>query len=192
MELEPTDDGDLWFEYAAAQLLAEDRPGYRRTCAQMLTRCQPKGPLRSYLVARACTLAPDSIDNPREPFLEFAAQLDNNGEFWALTEKAALLFREGQASLAIGYAGRSVVADGRPGRAVLNWLWLALAYQKLGNPKEANRCLEKASDWLDQQGGRMPRNSFQMGMHLHNWLEAHVLRKEAEARLRESWDPVSQ
>jgi hypothetical protein len=34
-ELEPTDDGEVWFEYAAAQLLAEDRAGYRRTCAHI-------------------------------------------------------------------------------------------------------------------------------------------------------------
>ena len=55
-DLESTDDGDLWFEYAAAQLLAGDRPGYRRTCAHMLARC-PKL-MRPYLVARACTLLP--------------------------------------------------------------------------------------------------------------------------------------
>jgi hypothetical protein len=66
---------------------------------------------------------------------------------------------------------------------VLNWLWLALAYQKMGNPKEARRWLDKAADWLDQQGGRMPRESSVMGSHLHNWLEAHVLRQEAEALL---------
>src|SRR5262249_43100252 len=66
MELEPTDDGEIWFEQAAAQLLAGDRSGYRRTCAHMLGRCQPKGPMRPYLVARACTLAPGSTDDPTQ------------------------------------------------------------------------------------------------------------------------------
>ena len=79
---------------------------------------------------------------------------------------------------------RSLAADGRPGRAVLNWLWLALAYQKLGKPDEARRWLDKAANWLDQQGGRMPLETSFMGLHLHNWLEAHVLRQEAKALLR--------
>jgi tetratricopeptide (TPR) repeat protein len=139
MALEPTDNADLWFEYAAAQLLAGDRPGYRRACAHMLARCQPAGSMRPYLVARACTLAPDSTDDPTQPFRLSVVELANNREFWAMTQKAALFLREGQTSDAMITAEQSLVADGRPGRAVLNWLWLALAYQKLGNSKEANR-----------------------------------------------------
>ena len=33
----------------------------------MLARCHPKGPMRPYLVARACTLAPDSTGDPELP-----------------------------------------------------------------------------------------------------------------------------
>src|SRR5262249_32246138 len=57
-ELEPTDNGENWFEYAASQLLAGDRASYRRTCAHMLARCQQTPQMRPYLAARACTLAP--------------------------------------------------------------------------------------------------------------------------------------
>jgi hypothetical protein len=67
---------------------------------------------------------------------------------------------------------------------VLNWLWLALAYQKQGKAAEARRWLDKAANWLDQQGGRMPLDVNLMGTHRHNWLEVHVLRQEAEALLR--------
>jgi hypothetical protein len=62
---------------------------------------------------------------------------------------------------------------------VLNWLWLALAYQQLNNNEEARRWLNKAAGWLAQQS-RMPREASEMGSHLHNWLEAHVLWREAE------------
>src|SRR5262249_5983351 len=58
-ELDPPENSELWFEYAASQLLAGDRPGYRQGCATMLARCQPAGPMRPYLVGRACTLGPD-------------------------------------------------------------------------------------------------------------------------------------
>src|SRR5262249_35760213 len=33
--LGPRDDGDLWFEHAAVQLLAGEQTGYRRTCEEM-------------------------------------------------------------------------------------------------------------------------------------------------------------
>jgi serine/threonine-protein kinase len=188
MELEPTDDGAIWFEYAAAQLLAGDRPGYRRACAHMLARCQTIPQMRPYLAARACTLAPDSTDDPSQPVRLSAKELEFNNErnavpYWALTEQAALSFRTGRTGDAVPLLESSLVVDGRPGRAVLNWLWLALVHQKLGNPSEARRWLDRAASWLDQQGSRMPRESSAMGSHLHNWLEAHMLRREAESLL---------
>ena len=65
---------------------------------------------------------------------------------------------------------------------MLNWLWLALANQRLGKTEEARRWLDKAQAWLDQYGDGMPaRAEEELGLHLHNWLEAHVLRREAEA-----------
>jgi tetratricopeptide (TPR) repeat protein len=78
----------------------------------------------------------------------------------------------------------SLRIDGRPARAVLNWLWLALAYQKQGKAAEARRWLDKSANWLDQQGGQMPLEITPMGAHPHNWLEAHVLRSEAEALIQ--------
>ena len=69
-----------------------------------------------------------------------------------------------------------------PGHAVLNWLWLALANERLGKAEEARRWLDKAQAWLDQYGDGMPaRAEDEFGLHFHNWLEAHVLRREAEA-----------
>ena len=76
-------------------------------------------------------------------------------------------------------------ADATPGRAVLNWLWLALANQRLGKAGEGRRWLGKAQAWLDQYGDGMPaRADATVGLHLHNWLEAHVLRREAEALIQ--------
>src|SRR5262249_36487367 len=59
-EMDPTDDGNLWFEYASCQLLGGDLAGYRRSCAHMLERSQVTPSMRAYHAARACTLAPDS------------------------------------------------------------------------------------------------------------------------------------
>jgi serine/threonine-protein kinase len=182
--LEPTDDGELWFEYAAVQLLADDRAGYRRECAHMLDRCQPKGPMRPYHVARACTLAPDSTDDPDLPGqLSLSELMQSPTAFWSLTEQAALQLRGSQIREPVVLLERSLAADGRPGRTVPNWLWLALACHRRGSTAEARLWLDKAVRWLDQQGDRMPLDTRDVGLHRHAWLEAHVLRKEAEGLL---------
>jgi tetratricopeptide (TPR) repeat protein len=185
-ELMPTEDGELWFEYAATQLLARDRPGYRRTCAHMLARCQATPPMRPYLVARACTLAPDSVDNWGLPSRLSHDELMRSLAAWSLTEQAALNYRAGEFEKARGLADHSLLADGRPGSVVLNWLWLALACRQQSRADEARQWLDKAAGWLDQQGGRKPPEDRGVRLHRHDWLEAHVLRQEAEALLRSS------
>jgi tetratricopeptide (TPR) repeat protein len=181
---EPSDGGEVWFELAAVQLLSGDRPGYRRTCALMLDRGQKTPRLRSYLVARACTLAPDSSDDPERAAQQFRGEFGAATTILSLnesfTEQGALEIRAGRLHRAVFPLEENLRVDGRPGRAVLNWLWLALAYQKLGKAEEARWWLDKATGWLDQQEGRMPVNTNFLGMHRHNWLEAHVLRQEVE------------
>jgi serine/threonine-protein kinase len=184
MELEPTDDGELWFEYAAVHLLTGDRAGYRKAYEHMLARCQPKGPIRRYLAARAGTLAPTWPDAPKRTLFDPGDGELNRGEVWALTERAALYCRGKEPREAVWNADHSLAVDGNTGRAVLNWLWLALAHREMGSPKEARRWLTKATDWLDQQGGQMPVDVLPLAFDRHNWLEAQVLRREAEALLR--------
>ena len=184
-ELDPRDDGDLWFEYAAVQLLAGQRTGYRRTCEQMLVRCQTVSLLRPYLAAHACTLAPGSTEDPAAPRrLSLDELRANEGASWSLTESAALHLRAGQFEQAVLLLERSLAADGRPGSVVVSWLWLAFAYQQTGRAEEARRWLDRAAAWLDQQGGRMPLETSVLGVHPHSWLEAHVLRREVEAMIR--------
>ena len=56
---------------------------------------------------------------------------------------------------------------------------------KAVGPDEARRWLGKATAWLDQYRDGMPdRADEELGLHLHNWLEAHVLRREAEEVIR--------
>ena len=49
---------------------------------------------------------------------------------------------------------------------------------------EARRWLNKAQTWLDQyREGTPPGAEQEVGLHMHNWLEANVLRREAETLL---------
>jgi serine/threonine-protein kinase len=182
----PTGDGSNWFEYAALALLSGDRPGYAWACAYLVElRGKPGGP-RPYLVARACTLAPDAVADAALPGRFAESELKSaSREFWSLTEQGALAYRGGRYQEAVAFFEQSLKADAKPGRAVLNWLWLALANQRLGNAEEARRWLSKAQAWLDQFADGMPAGAEQeLGLHLHNWLEAHVLRREAEALMQ--------
>jgi tetratricopeptide (TPR) repeat protein len=183
LKLSPTDDGHFWFEYAAVLLLSGDRQGYRKACARIVERCGQTAELRAYHVARACTLAPDAVADAGRPGRLVAKELAGQPrEFWSLTEQGALYFRAGRFKEAVPLLEHSLQADSLSGRAVLNWLWLALAEQRLGRSQEARRWLARAQAWLDQYAGGMPNRADQeLGLHLHNWLEAHVLRREAEA-----------
>ena len=177
----PTDDGNFWFEYAAVLLLSGDRPGYEKACAHLVDRCgKDKGP-RPYHVARACTLAPLAIADKSLPGRLAEKELQASREFWSLTEQGALAYRAGRFQQAVPFFEQSLRANPKPGAAVLNWLWLALAHQRLGKAGEAQRWLGKARAWLDQYPDGMPaRDAEEVGLHFHNWLESQVLRREAE------------
>jgi serine/threonine-protein kinase len=183
-KLAPTEDGLFWFEYAAVLLLSGDQAGYRKTCADLLRRCDTTPELRPYLVARACTLAAAAAaDVARAGRLaERELKTDSKGA-WSLTEQAALHSRAGRFDRALPLLEKSL-KDERPGSAVLNWLWLALTCEKLGQKAQARSWLEKATKCLDQYRHGLPaRAEEKLGFHLHNWLEAHALHREAEALL---------
>jgi tetratricopeptide (TPR) repeat protein len=108
-----------------------------------------------------------------------------NPDILPLLKQGALAYRAGRFQDAVLLFERSLKADAKPGRAVLNWLWLALANHRLGNAEESRRWLTKAQAWLDQFRDSMPaRADGELGLHYHNWLEAHVLRREAEALIQ--------
>ncbi len=184
----PTNNANDWFEFAAVQQLAGDREGYRHTRGLLSERFPGLAGVRPYLVARACTLAPDEAGDLARATRLSATELSRNAAmFWSLTEKAALLHRAGRSQAALPLLEHRLAADSKPGTQVTTWLWLALAYQRLGRANLAEYWLDKAGRWLDQFPAGMPADGDpRYGLHLHNWLEAHALRKEAESLLRPS------
>jgi serine/threonine-protein kinase len=188
LKLDPTDDGQVWFEYAAVQLLAGDREGYARACAHMVERCGRTPQLRAYHVARAWTLAANALDDMERAASLARKELSTYDEaFWSLTQQGALHCRAGRFKQAVPFLRQSLGTEPRSGCAVLNWLWLALAEHGRGKAGEARRWAEKARAWLDWYAAGMPdRAQQELGLDLHNWLEAHILRREVEALLRAS------
>jgi serine/threonine-protein kinase len=179
------DDGHFSFEYAALLLLSEDRAGYVDLCGRVVERSAKSSSLRPYLVARVCTLAADSYSDPSRVVRLAEKELQGSAHaFWSLTEQGALAYRTGRFRDAMGPCEESLRVDPKLGRAVLNWLWLAMAHERLGETKEARRWSEKAREWFDKYGDAMPNlPEDELGLHFHNWLEAQILRREAEALL---------
>ena len=191
MKGRPSDNGHFLFELAALSLLKGDRVTYTNTCNRMVEVYDKSSALRAYHVARACTLAPDSVADPslvdRIAEKEIAA---SNQQFWSLTEQGALAYRAGRFQDSPALFERSLQADHRPGPAVVNWLWLALTKQRLGRTEEARRWLNQAQVWLDRYKDGLPDDAErEFGLDLHNWLEANVLRREAEAMIAPSTSP---
>src|SRR5262249_21386776 len=142
--------------------------------ARLLDRCgKPNGP-RPYHVARTFTLA-QGVDPALAARLAERELEDHRRDFWSLTERGALAYRSGRYRESVTYFSRSLEADARPGCAVVNWLWLALADERLGYLEEARRWLDRATVWLDQYRDGIPDHAEELGLHLHNWLEAYVL-----------------
>ena len=64
---------------------------------------------------------------------------------------------------------------------MVTWSWLSLVEHRRGKPREARAWLEKATKWIEQFPEGIPvLGDDAKGIHLHNWLEAQVLRREAE------------
>jgi serine/threonine-protein kinase len=185
VKFKSSDDSDVCFEHAAVLLLSGDDKGYRLVCDAMIARFGKTPNLRGYHLARACTLAAGSVNDPARPGQLAAKELKASAhEHWSLTELAALHYRAGRFEQAVDRLNESLRAEGRPGTAVLAWLWLALAHQRLGEREEARRWLERAVKWLEPLDRGMPdRAEETLWLHLHNWMEAHVLRREAEKLL---------
>lgn len=182
LEIRPTDDAHFWFEYAALNLLSGDDTGYAKACERMVDLCREGKNMRAYLVARVSTLAPNPGVETSLPARLAETELQRSaGQFWALTQRGALNYRAGRYPESAVLFEQSLRADARPGSAVINWLWLAMANHKLGKSEEAHRRLDMAVDWLNQFKPGLPsRGEAEFGLHLHNWLEAHILLREAE------------
>ena len=66
---------------------------------------------------------------------------------------------------------------------MINYIWLALVSYKAEDKKEAERWLGEAEKRFAQYPSGMPlatRPGQTETMELHDWLEAHILRREAE------------
>lgn len=173
------DDAEFWFELAALGLLAGDHDAFDRARVAVVERARATA-LRGFLVARTVTLATAPAELVDAVASSTDAELRGSSAFWALRQRGAILCRTGRCADAIPLFEASLAANTSAGCALLSWLWLAIANHHLGRADDAERWRATASAWLDRFTESMPENARALGLHLHDWLEARVLRREID------------
>jgi tetratricopeptide (TPR) repeat protein len=173
--------GNVAFERACYGLLMDDQEVFRSGFAAVLKPPDGVPAPRGFLVARFCTLAPVPPEDLARAEEMARKELQDNPRFWAVTASAGLHYRAGRYQQAVDLLHKCLkdypTWDGR----VLDWLWLAMAYHRLGKGAEARDWLKKAQQWFDKSPRQMPAATENgISWHLHDWLEAQVLRRDAE------------
>jgi len=176
------------FEYAAVLLLTGDRGTYKKVCGQLVERADTAG-VRPYHAARACSLAADSFTPAQRPWELAQKEMDFNGgtAYWWDWLQGAVHHRAGRYQEALSFLQKSRDDTSHPPDGVAGTrMWLALTYHDLDQPEEARRELAQAEQWLANYQGGLPPDPerSQLRLHLHNWLEVHVLQLEVAAILR--------
>jgi serine/threonine-protein kinase len=170
--------GGVGFEHACLCLLTDDKAGYRRTLAALM---DPSPDALRFLIARTCALSPETATElPRAAELS-AREVDGNQKYYLLTVAASLHYRAGRFQIADKLLRQCVQQNPTWDGKVVAWLWLAMTSERLGQKSEARQWLNQAEQWLGKYQGGMPtRPEGTIGIHLHDWLEAHVLLREAQ------------
>jgi Flp pilus assembly protein TadD len=189
VEIKPPVDAETWFEHACLRLLLGDTEGYRVAFARLLEEHGKKdNKLRGYLVARAGTLASNAVPDLKP--LETAADKELSGNqrtYWSLVERAALHYRAGRYDQALPLLRECLLNHPKWNGQVLSWLWLSMAQHKLGQADEARKSLGKANEWFASNGKEFPAAMPGTApMTSQDWLEANVIRREAEVLINES------
>jgi tetratricopeptide (TPR) repeat protein len=169
-----------WFECACVRLLLGDADGYRRLCQQLVERAGPgPEPAVAFVLARTCALAPGAgVEPARAVQWGERASAGLPGTAYVLHALGLAHYRAGQCDQAVARLTESERYGWEA--AYLNWLALALAHHRLGHEAEARRWFGKAAERLDRERSASGSPVSQLAI---DWLEAQVLRRQAEALL---------
>jgi len=146
---------------------------------------KPGGP-RAYHLARACTLAPDAVTDPSLPGRLAAKELQASAkQFWSLTEQGALAYRAGRFEEAVSLFEQSLKADlaSGPRRGQLGVVGVGPATPRENRGGRGAGWARRRIGSISIVTGYRPTPRRNLVLHIHNWLEANVLRREAETVL---------
>jgi WD40 repeat protein/serine/threonine protein kinase/Flp pilus assembly protein TadD len=168
-----------------------DFAAYRKLCADMIGRFASVAKTDStHFAVWTCVLAPDAVADWKVPLrLATAVLVDNSKSNLALSLHGALLYRAGQFEEALKRlteAERTYKPDDDQWSTIaFNWLFLALAHQRLGHAEEAKKWHDKAVQWIDlEMRKRNETAAFFLRLTWDRRLTLQLLCRESEELLR--------
>jgi tetratricopeptide (TPR) repeat protein len=172
---------DDTFAYACLFLIRGDSEGYNRFCRGMIQRAgQTKDPWEANVLARSCALARKSPVDPARAVQWANQAIAREQPAWYFHSLGLAQYRAGQFDQALQSFTKANLKEWN--YAELNWFGLALVHHRLGHPDEARQCLAKGVQWLQREGPPGPGRPAKI--HRSDWLEAQLLRREAEEMLK--------
>jgi serine/threonine protein kinase/tetratricopeptide (TPR) repeat protein len=185
---------DLWarplredaYACACLFLIRGEDEGYDRFCQGMIQRVvQRETPGEAYILARCCATGRRSAVDPAR-VVQWANQvIASDHQPWHFHVLGLAQYRAGQFDQALQSFTKANV-DAWKYRE-LNWFGLALVHHHLGDPEEARQCLAKGIQWLDRESPPGPDQPARLLPQ--DWLEAKILRREAEELLKINQGP---
>jgi serine/threonine protein kinase/WD40 repeat protein len=174
------------FIYACLLLIRGDNEAYDRFCQDMTQRAaETKDPFEVYVLARSCAIARKSPVDPARA-VQWAIQAVASEQLpWFFHALGLAQYRAGQFDQALESFTKANVKTWSC--SDLNWFGLALVHHRLGHADEARQCFDKGIQWLERKGPPSPE--LPAKLLPQDWLEAQILRREAEETLKVKQSP---
>jgi WD40 repeat protein/tetratricopeptide (TPR) repeat protein len=171
---------DDTFEEACLLLLVRGNADYQAFCQRLARRAgSTKDPFTAFVLARTCGLAGGGDPRQAVRWGELSAQVQTTA--WVLHAAALAHYRAGQFQEALEYLEKSTKANW-DNVQFLNGYLRALILFRQGQVKQAQQWLEKTRrvhDRLKPSASTTP-----VRVPATDWLEAEVLRREAERMIK--------
>jgi tetratricopeptide (TPR) repeat protein len=173
--------GEDDFPYACLFLIRGDSEGYKRFCQEMIQRAaKTEAPYELYNLARSCAMARKSPVDPARAVQWANKAVASEPLPWVVHVLGLAQFRADQFEQALQSFTK---ASGKGWRySDLNWFGLALVHHRLGHSDQARQCFDKGIQWLEREGPPGPGQPARL--YPQDWLEAQLLRREAEEMLK--------
>src|SRR5262249_35915741 len=131
------------------------------------------------VLARACSIGSEGPVDPVQSISWASQALAKSLRPWNYHLLGLAQYRAGQFDRALLNLMKAIDESWRYHE--MGWFGLALVHHRLGHAEQARSCLEKGSPWLARQGPVRPDQPAKLLPQ--DWLEAQLLRREAEELL---------